>query len=120
MRVDVYYNLRKRCLSVRKGGIVVQHTPSAVLEDVTFVVSEAGRQRVLRERRKNVHAFVRGTLVDTGHTRPERSMTRIYYNPYEAGCFRTEDGTAVVGAGRVRIWGSSVYADGVVMAGGCS
>lgn len=39
------------------------HALSLVVQDCVLVVSEAGRQRVLREKRKNVHAGIRGYLV---------------------------------------------------------
>jgi hypothetical protein len=39
---------------------VISHETSVVLSDVTFKVSEAGRQRVIREGRKNVHAGIEG------------------------------------------------------------
>jgi hypothetical protein len=54
------------------------------LTNVTFKVSEAGRQRVLQEKRKNVHAGVVGTLVDSlGSVGSER----VTYNPYKGGTF---------------------------------
>lgn len=81
--VFVYYNLHKHVFSVKdvKTGLVVAHTSVIHLENATFKVSEAGRQRVLAEKRKNVHAGVRGTFV-----RPEpwnlTSVKRATYNPY--------------------------------------
>lgn len=81
MKVRVYYNLHKGCLSVqgrtKKGWRVWKHTTEIMLKDVTFSVSQAGRERVIREGRKNVHAFVVGTLVDTCST-----SVRVTYNPY--------------------------------------
>jgi len=63
--VEVYRNLHRRCFSIRsvETGRVIGHATDGVgLVRAEFKVSEAGRQRVLRERRKNVHAVVRGTL----------------------------------------------------------
>lgn len=67
MLVDVYRNLHNGLYSIkaRSGnfkGLVVAHARQVWLDDVEFVVSEAGRARVLHERKKYVHAFVRGTL----------------------------------------------------------
>ena len=67
MKVDVYRNLHNGLYSIkaRSGifkGLVVAHARQVWLDDVEFVVSEAGRARVLREKKKYVHAFVRGTL----------------------------------------------------------
>tara|TARA_Y100001973_G_scaffold83191_1_gene123205 strand:- start:1018 stop:1302 length:285 start_codon:yes stop_codon:yes gene_type:complete len=47
----------------RKKGRVISHEDSIHLEDVSFKVSESGRQGVLRDRVKNIHAYVVGTLV---------------------------------------------------------
>lgn len=69
MLVDVYLNLnRPGQLSVRAAegvskGRVVGYTPAIELADCAFRVSEAGRQRVIREQCKNVHATVRGRIV---------------------------------------------------------
>lgn len=65
MKVEVYRNLNNGRLSIRdaKTKLVVGHADRVKLTDVTFHVSQAGRERVLRERRKNVHAVVRGYMV---------------------------------------------------------
>jgi hypothetical protein len=71
MKVEVYFNLHKSCYSIRCNedgvlkGIVVAHAKAVELKDVTARVSPAGRDRVRREGKKNVHAFIRGTLVGT-------------------------------------------------------
>ena len=36
------------------------HTANVVLKDCKFIVSEAGQRRVREEKKKNVHAFVKG------------------------------------------------------------
>jgi hypothetical protein len=43
------------------NGRIVGYAEAVILTDVEFRVRESGRQRVLRERRKNVHAFVVGS-----------------------------------------------------------
>lgn len=69
-------------------GLVIGHVNSFVLNNVEFKVSEAGRQRVLRERRKNVHAGIVGKLEGyTGNKNSKRLLTyenpiRVSYNPY--------------------------------------
>lgn len=67
MRVRVYYNLNRAVWSIKAmegefKGKVIGYADSVVLSDAHTVVSEAGRQRVLRERRKNVHAYIDGQL----------------------------------------------------------
>ncbi len=67
MRVQVYYNIVAGHYSVvALGGPwrnkVVAQMSHVLMENVKFVVQPAGNARVRRERRKNVHAFVRGTI----------------------------------------------------------
>jgi hypothetical protein len=75
MRVRLYRNLspqyrKQRAWSLMamegpRKGRVINIVDGALLRDVTFKVSEAGRQRVIRDKAKNVHAFVDGSLVKT-------------------------------------------------------
>lgn len=61
--VFVYRNLHKKCLSVQQDGIVRCHVDNIVLEDAEFRVSKAGQKRVRDEKKKNVHAKVKGMVV---------------------------------------------------------
>ena len=67
-RVKVYYNLQKECLSVvdTRTGRLYCHSHRIELKDAKFHVNENGRQKVRREKRKNVHAYVIGKLVNEG------------------------------------------------------
>ena len=62
--VYVYYNLYKKLWTVRSRntGRVLYLTDVVLLYDCQFRVSQAGRKRVLEEKRKNVHAGVAGKL----------------------------------------------------------
>jgi hypothetical protein len=67
MLVDVYRNLTKGCFSVKcadgpYSGKVIAHAESVWLDDPMFRIVESGRQRVLMEQKKYVHAYVRGDL----------------------------------------------------------
>jgi len=97
-RVEAYYNLHKRCLSYRPSGGRVKHAKAMILNDVTFAVQPAGRERVRREGKKNVHAFVRGepawvagmddSLEDYGPENLDRQGYRkVTYNPYKFDSF---------------------------------
>lgn len=93
-RVDVYYNLHRDVLSLRDRGLVEGHAPAAFLRDVELVVNQAGRERVIEEGRKNVHAFVRGTLKAQP---PYAELSRlkavaVTYNPYKFSSFVTREG----------------------------
>ena len=52
-RVYVYFNLHKKVWSVRQNGKVVEHTKSIMLKDCKYLVGKAGREKVLREKKKN-------------------------------------------------------------------
>jgi len=98
MKVRIYFNLHKRRFSVQskqaKGWRLLTHTDCITIRDAEFKVSEAGRQRVIREKRKNVHAFVEGYAatraeIETyvvGHDAP-LVMDAVSYDPYKAGTF---------------------------------
>ena len=101
--VRVYRNLHKKCFSVKcmKLKRVVAHVDVITLEDVTFPVSKAGRERVLREKQKNVHAFIQGKVnsgihIDAGN--------KICYNPYKKDhFFYCESGDEITRASAARV-----------------
>ena len=66
MKVQVYRNLHNGLISIQdlSTGLVLGHAYAIDLRWADFVVREAGRQQVIKEKRKNVHAFVRGEVVD--------------------------------------------------------
>ena len=122
MKVDIYRNLHKDCWSVRSRersnyGRVVGHVHCAVLKDAKFVVSQAGRDRVLREKRKNVHAVVRGNLLDSksGNTRwpwpvllDLLPMKRVAYHPYRKDSFFWTDTEKPVDRSSLVLFGSDM------------
>jgi hypothetical protein len=86
-RVMVYYNLHKHTFSVQKNGIVVFHADYLKLKDVEFRVRVGGKEKVRKEKSKNVHAFVIGILEDfceyPCEEMPEEPVGEIItYNPY--------------------------------------
>lgn len=93
MRVFVYFNLHRKVWSVRAlegpdKGRVVARSPHVLLTEASGKVSEAGRQRVLRERKKNVHAGLVGNLVSLDRRAAlEGSGAQITYNPYKYDSF---------------------------------
>lgn len=115
--VRVYWNFNRKCWSVqgRRRGIryrgdnvgrregrwgswlVVAHCGSLSLRGVTFKVSEAGRLRVVREQRKNVHAYVYGRAA-TLDVRAAMLLPRIQYNPYRTDTFTDSCGIPVTKA----------------------
>jgi len=97
MKVDVYWNTTKKCWSIRdaKTKKVVDHTHCYMLTDVTFVVQPAGNARVREEKRKNVHAWAKGTAAkfwDKSRIRRYRAggwppWRLVTYNPYKNTTF---------------------------------
>ena len=98
MKVFIYFNLHRKCFSVKalegtNKGRVVAHVSDAVIHSPTFKVSEAGRQRVLREKKKNVHAGVVGLWFDdeynASRTVEHSAMLgrAVTYNPYRFDSF---------------------------------
>lgn len=89
-KVRVYRNLNKKCLSVQswvegKGWRVTDHVQQIFLDNASFSVSQAGRNRVLEQKRKNVHAYIIGKRVEQPQAKAKsRAVT---YNPYVAGHF---------------------------------
>lgn len=107
MRVQVYWNLHKGCWSVQalegeNKGRVIDHTDSLRLHDCQFVVRESGRQRVLKEKRKNVHAFVRGRIPEENVAAMVRKTSVATYNPYKGSSFVALEGDKVVPVSKAR------------------
>ena len=95
-KVMVYYNLHKHTFSVTYKGRLISHSDYVKLEDVEFRVRQGGRERVIREKSKNVHSFVIGTLMDycefPCENLPEEPNNNIVtYNPYKYNSYVMKD-----------------------------
>jgi hypothetical protein len=109
-RVFVYRNIRTGLYSIRdcRTGRVVDRRAEVWLADATFRVSQAGRLRVLREGRKNVHAGVRGRLLacNPGGVACDRP---VRYNPYRVTTFVDPDGSPVTASPLARLADGRAY-----------
>ena len=104
MIYDVYFNLTKKLYSIKYKGKVLGHAKSVSMRDVQFRVLAGGRNRVLRLKQKNVHAFARGkilscdseTLNMQGHAidieHAKTSGKQVTYCPYRSDKFQTVNG----------------------------
>jgi len=124
MQVRVYFNLHTKLWSIQcaKTRRVLGHANRVLLRDARFTVSQAGRERVLRERKKNVHAFVCGELEgahwhtirtpdfvpgwtrgDLGYMQASRRIgAPVTYNPFKGPTFvHKETGEPVLRADMV-------------------
>lgn len=88
-KVRVYWNLHKKLWSVqdRKTGLVIAHTDHIALTDAKFVVRKAGQEKVRREGKKNVHAFVRGDCPFYRLNPRNATLDTLTYNPYKYASF---------------------------------
>ena len=94
----IYFNLHKKCYSIqawdqdKRGWRLYEHAFAVHVKDAKMQVNEKGRQRVIREKRKNVHAFIVAPFAEKISKKkgngPNRRMKSICkYNPYKAGYF---------------------------------
>ena len=92
-RVRVYWNLHKKCWSVQscKTNRVVLHTDELTMYRPAFVVRKAGQRRVREERKKNVHAFVVGTILQFHFCLTFPDNCRVSYNPFQNDTFMQQD-----------------------------
>lgn len=93
-KVFAYRNLHRQCWSVKAlegplKGRVIYHASDLTLGWCDFKVSQAGRQRVLREQKKNVHAGVVGYLTECGEITTDGIDldVPVTYNPYKYDSF---------------------------------
>ena len=98
-KVFVYKNLHKDCWSIKQDGLVKAHTHDLEMWDCAFYVNAKGRAKVLEEKRKNVHAGIKG-YIDEQVIRGRRVLgeglakgthrsnwTAVTYNPYKYDSF---------------------------------
>lgn len=87
--VKVYKNLHNGLWSIKdaKTGLVLGHTSELSLHVCMFIVSESGRQRVLKEKKENIHAYV------IGYYHCDKAVFTdgvvITYNPHKDSHFTT-------------------------------
>jgi hypothetical protein len=94
--VFVYRNIRTKTYSIKdmKSGLVIDRRDSGFLiQAAELIVSKAGRDRVLREKVKNVHAGVRGYLIENipDDIIEKTTKVQLYYNPYTCSSFKRMD-----------------------------
>lgn len=120
MKVDVYYNIRKKCLSVRSRekenyGKVIKHEPNVLIRNASFIVQPAGLAKAKKTGVKNVHALVRGTLVEPNNN-TNVEWARVRYNPFKWDTFVTKYDkntyVPITDALYVRIFGNKMFAHG--------
>lgn len=87
-KVEIYRNLNNGMWSIKLNGKVVGYSKYLTLSGpIEFKVSEAGRQRVIRQKRKNVHARIVGYIKDFAEHPRFKYKSLISYDPYCCGFF---------------------------------
>lgn len=80
-------------ISLKVPGEKIRYVSAIELENVELKVSEAGRQRCIREGVRNVHAWVVGEIVrqDCGpgvaYLIDTRRFRKVVYDPWKGGAF---------------------------------
>jgi len=94
LKVRVYRNLNNGLMSVQFKGKVVGHTDNLAIKNVSFIVSEATRIKMVAAKRRAVHAYAEGILMANT---PDIPLTHtVHYNPYRSGQFTVSPGEMVV------------------------
>lgn len=101
-KVKVYKNLHNGLWSIKdvKTGLVLGHTNEVTLYDCEYKVSQKGRERVLKEKQKNIHAYIvghylgsnfypRAYLERSGDLKSYEQLETVTYNPYKESHFTT-------------------------------
>ena len=86
LRVQVHRNLQNGCWSVvalegPDRGLVIAHKADVLLEGCTYAAQPAGNARVRATGRKNVHAFIRGTVPTVPMGMYYRPLREVTYDP---------------------------------------
>ena len=95
-KVMVHYNLNKHTFSITYKNKLITHADHIKLNDVEFRVRPGGRDKVLKDKRKNVHAFVIGTLLEyckyPCESLPNETNNNIVtYDPYKYSSYVMKD-----------------------------
>lgn len=113
--VKIYRNLNcgktDKLFSIKQAGQVVGHTNSLWLEDCTFIVNKKGQESVRKNKRKQVHAYIKG-LIHPFHYFYKASEV-VIYNPYVNDTFVTSYKQILTTAKHVFIKDSLVFAFGI-------
>ena len=88
--VRVFRNWKRGCYSIMQGGLVKASARSVRLHDVEFLVRSQGRARMLREQRKNVHAYAIGHLQDFVQAGGDRVMASLDGRSFLYDAYRFE------------------------------
>jgi hypothetical protein len=87
----IYRNLHTKNFSIKYKQKVINRASIILLNNGSFSISEAMRQKVILEKRKNVHAYVIATSYEILTSFDISKLDEIYYNPYNLSSFIFKD-----------------------------
>lgn len=90
--VRVFKNWQRGCYSIMQGGVVRASAREVRLHTVEFLVRASGRARMLKLKRRNVHAYAVGLLDDFVHPDQSQALPALdgrvaFYDPYRFDAF---------------------------------
>lgn len=90
--VRVFLNPVHNCYTIMQGFRVLASARQVRLRDATFTVRETGRQKMLQEGKRTIHAWINGILVDYTHVEEARELDslagrEVGYNPHRVASF---------------------------------
>lgn len=104
----IYRNLHTGGFSIKHRGLVIDRGDSFVAESVTFKVNEKGRQRVLDQGRKGVHAYAVADKYKFNDSIKIDNLCEITYNPYKFPFF-TAAGSSIHSASTIAFKNGKCY-----------
>ena len=84
-QVNVYRNLHKKGMfSIRLGGKVIDWASTIILSgNISFHIGEKARIRVTKQRKKNVHSFIKSDNYRIADDiKLSSDYKELWYNPY--------------------------------------
>jgi hypothetical protein len=104
----IYRNLHTGGFSIKHKGKVIERSNSFVAEDIVFKVNEKGRQRVIKEKKKNVHAYSVANKYKITKRVSIKGSSLATYNPYSSPNF-ISDGVEIFQAKKVAFLNGKCY-----------
>lgn len=94
--IRVYRNLNRKgkCYSIVQNGKTVAHSYGVCIRDCKLKVNEKGKQRVIKNKRKEFHAFIEGYYTHSGmgtSAHKNDLPAIIEYNPYKDEYFNCKN-----------------------------
>lgn len=80
--IKVYRNLNKKGVwySIRQRGLTIAHASALCVIDAVFIVNQKQRERILKNKKKEFHAYIQGTF--RPYVKPIDLPAEIKYNPF--------------------------------------